>query len=279
MKIDTITNTYKDHNEDIYGTTKNCFWILDGALPLSKAKYSNESSDVVWMVNWWNKYLLHNIEQMDKSIVRILEEGIDQLNMDFGQFTDINNLSKLDRASATIAIVRINGLTVENYVLGDTEINIQYENGSIDTLIDEKIEDLDNQVINMIFNNSERRNNITFNGYTDEELKILRDNRMKMNSIDGYYILEHDKKAIKNGIYKEYELSKIREILLMSDGYSAIYNKYKELTQHKLMEICKHKGTKEVLNTIRQLEENDYELKTHKRLRLHDDATAIYINL
>jgi hypothetical protein len=278
MKFYSITDTYKEHNEDIYGRTEHSFWILDGALPLSKAKYTKESSDVVWMVNWWNNYLFHNIDQLDKSIVTILEEGMELLNIEFAQFADINKLSKLDRSSATIAIVRINSGVVENYVLGDTEINIQKNDGKIDTIIDEKIEGFDGQVINMIFNNSDREDNITFNGYTNEELKVLRDNRMKMNSKEGYYILEHDKEGIKHGIYEEYELSKICGILIMSDGYSSIYNKYEQLSQKQLMEVCKNEGLKEVLSKIRKIEENDYDLKIHKRLRLHDDATAIYIN-
>jgi hypothetical protein len=102
---------------------------------------------------------------------------------------------------------------------------------------------------------------------------------MKMNSKDGYYILEHDVEGIKNGIYKEYELSDILAILLMSDGYSAIYNKYKQLTQKQLMDACKNEELKKVLSRIRKVEDEDADFTKHKRLRLHDDATAIYINI
>jgi len=279
MKIDSITNTYKTHNEDIYGITDHCFWILDGALPLSHANYTDEISDVVWMVKWWHNYLSQNIEQLDKSIVTILEEGMANLNVEFAPYADINQLSKLDRASATIAIVRINGEMLETYVLGDSEIVIQTKEGHIQTIIDETIQDLDDEVINMIFNNQERLQTITFNGYTDEELKVLKNNRMKMNSKDGYYILEHDLEAIKHGIYKSYRLSEVLDILLMSDGFSAIYNKYKQLTIEELIDASKNEGLEEVLLKIRKLEDNDPDFMKYRRLRLHDDATAILISV
>ncbi|GAU79670.1 protein phosphatase 2C domain-containing protein [Fusibacter sp. 3D3] len=279
MKIETITNSYKDNNEDIHGKTEHAFWIIDGALPLSKAKFTKESSDVIWMVHWWHRYLSNHLEQFNKSIVTILEEGMVLLNTEFSQYADISNLSKLDRASATIAIVRINSGFVESYVLGDSEINIRTQEGKIKTIIDEKIEALDQEVIDMIFNNKERKNCIAFNGYTDEELKVLRQNRMKMNSKEGYYILEHDIEGIKHGIYSEIELSKIQDILMMSDGYSAIYSKYKKMTLTQLMDSCKSEGLEAVLNQIRSIEDNDVDFTAYKRLRVHDDATAIYIDL
>lgn len=278
MKIDAITNSYKDYNEDIYGKTEHSFWIIDGALPLSKAKFTEESSDVIWMVQWWHHYLSNHLEQFNKSIVTILEEGMVLLNTEFSQYADISKLSKLDRASATIAIVRINGGIVESYVLGDSEINIRTKGGKIITIIDEKIEALDQEVIDMIFNNKERNNCIAFNGYTDEELKVLRQNRMKMNSKEGYYILEHDIEGIKHGIYEAIERSKVLDILIMSDGYSAIYNKYKKMTLNQLIDSCKSEGLEVVLNQIRRIEDNDTDFTEHKRLRVHDDATAIYIN-
>lgn len=276
--IDSITDTYKLHNEDIYGVTKCSYWILDGALSLNKSKFTDGSSDVVWMVNWWHNYLKENLNQMDKSIITILEEGIEQLNYKFSKFIDINELSKLDRASAGIAIIRINKETVESFVLGDVEININSKDKEIKTLVDEKIEKLDSKVMDIIFNNTDRDKEITFNDYTREELEILKIHRMKMNAKDGYYILEHDVTAIRNGIYKEYPLKDVEEILMMSDGFSAIYNKYNQLSIEDLFIKSKKEGVKSVLKMIRELEENDPKMKTYKRLRKHDDATAIYIS-
>lgn len=279
MKIDAITDTYKLKNEDKYGMTKHAFWVMDGALSLNKNNYTDDGNDVFWMVNWWNSYLEKHLDNFDKSIVALLEEGVDRFNADFSIFVNINELSKLDVASSGIAIVRINGEIVETYVLGDVEIDLKKKDAGIDTLIDEKIETLDNQVMDMIFNNQNRENEVIFNGYTKGELKVLRCNRMKMNTKQGYYILEHDKEAIKYGIYKEYNKNEISSILIMSDGYSAIYNKYKEFSKEELFEVCINQGVKNVLDKIRTIEDDDLDMKKHKRLRLHDDATALFFRI
>lgn len=276
--IDSITDTYKSHNEDTYGVTKHSHWILDGALSLNKAKYTDAYSDVVWMVAWWQNYLEEHIDQLDKTIVTILEEGMEQLNIAFSKFARLGDLTKLDIASAGIAIVRINGEIIENFVLGDVEINIHKNDGNIITLVDETIETLDNKVMNMIFNNPNRGQEIAFNGYTKEELEVLNKHRLLMNDEKGYYILEHDISAIKKGIYEEYQLEEVDEILMMSDGVSSIYNKYMQVDLKKLFSLSKKQGLKSIIKMIRDLEESDLNLTTYKRLRVHDDATAIYIS-
>ncbi len=276
--IDAITHTYKLKNEDSYGMTEHGFWVMDGASALKKNNYTSEGNDVVWMVNWWNHYLNEHLEQLDRSIVDLLEEGVDQFNADFSKFTNVDTLSKLDRASTGIAIGRMNGGKVECFVLGDVEINIQKKEGVIDVLTDERIEPLDREVMTMIANNPHRENEIVFSGYTSEELQVLQRNRMKMNTEEGYNVLEHDRDAIKKGIYRAYPQEEISAILAMTDGYSAICNKYEAFDRTELIDVCKNKGVKKVLEKIRVIEDNDQTMTTYKRLRLHDDATAVFLN-
>ncbi len=276
--VDSITDTYKQHNEDIYGATDNSYWIMDGALSLKRTNYTDDFSDVVWMVKWWQNYLKKHLEQFEKSIVAILEEGMEQLNYEFSKFANINELNKLDRASAGIAIVRINDDNLESFVLGDVEINLK-AGKEIITLVDDKVEALDKKVIDMIFNNPNRDKEYAFNGYTKEELKLLRENRLKMNSEDGYYILEHDANVIQKGIYQEYRLDEVKEILMMSDGFSSICKKYKQLSVEDLFVKSKNEGMESILEMIRGIEESDPGIEIYKRLRKHDDATAVYINM
>ncbi len=276
--IDSITNTYKMHNEDIYGNTENAYWVMDGALSLNKSNFTDGFNDVVWMVKWWQSYLKKHLDQLEKSIKTILEEGVSQLNKEFSKFVNIEELNKLDRASAGIAIVRVNNEKLESFVLGDVEINLKTEKEII-KLVDGRVEALDNKVIDMIFNNPNRENECAFQGYTGEELELLRENRAKMNSEDGYYILEHDVNAIQNGIFKEHRLDQVKEILMMSDGFSSICNKYKQLSVEELLAKGKNDGMKSILEMIRKIEESDPKIETYRRLRRHDDATAVYINL
>lgn len=279
MKIDAVTNTYKDNNEDSYGMTKNSFWVIDGASSLSKQNYTDASNDVVWIVNWWTNYLTNNLEQLNKSIQVILQEGIELLNNEFEKFTDIRDLSKLDRVSSAIAITRINGDVLECYVLGDVEILIKKNTNEVNVLTDESINVLDNQVMEIMARNKNRKNEIRFKGFTEEELRLLRKNRNTMNTENGYAILEHDKNAIDKGIYNELPIKIVSDILMVSDGFSTIYNRYHKCCQEEAVDYCKNKGLKNVLNEIRDIENRDSQMIKYKRLKCHDDATSILVEM
>jgi len=74
-------------------------------------------------------------------------------------------------------------------------------------------------------------------------------------------------------------LGNIKEILMMSDGFSSIHNKYDLLSVEDLLAKSKNEGMKPLLKMIRDVEESDPKIETYKRLRRHDDATAVYINV
>lgn len=277
MKIDWITDTYKSENEDSYGMTLHGFWVMDGASALIKNNYTDEHNDVVWIVKWWNSYLESALDQLNKSLQTILNEGIDKLNADFSKYVDVEELSKLERVSSAIAIVRINGDIVECFVLGDVEILIQNISGKVNVLTDETIIQLDNEVMTLMGNNPNRENKIEYNGYTQGELDLLRNNRMTMNTETGYAILEHDKSAIKRGIFRDYPIINIDDILIVSDGYSKIYNTYYQCEQKEIISLCKKMGIRKILEMIRDIESQDGKMQKYKRLRCHDDATAVLI--
>lgn len=277
MIIDAITNTYKQHNEDAYGHDHNFAWVIDGALPLDKTNVSPWTNDVTWVGHWWTQYLNQHLNNLTDSVPAHLEKGINQLNEAFSVFSPIEALSKLDRASFSIGITRIQDQMLECFVLGDIEIAVKFKDGHYKIITDYSLEDLDREVINMIANSKDRSDKIVFNGYTQEELDLLRRNRMRMNSDGGYHILEHEPKAIQHGIYKHLPLESVDAILLMSDGFSAIHNKYEYYSLEGLFEVVDSKGVDDIIHTLRRLELEDFH--TYNRLRKHDDATGVYWKL
>ncbi len=274
---DSITNTYKQHNEDACGVSDNCAWVMDGALPLSNTKVTNAPSDVIWMVNWWTDYLNNTLQNTSSSIADILTTGIHSFNTEFKQFADPVTLSKLDRASAAIGILRVHEDTVECYVLGDIEVALRFKDETYTVVTDTSLATLDSEVINMISNNPDRQKQIVFNGYTQAELDLLQRNRMTMNSPSGYAILEHETSAIPKGVYTSFPRESVHSVLLMSDGYSALYNKFDHCTLPELLNEVGEKSTDGLIPTLRQIELSG--LDTKKRLRKHDDATAVYVEI
>lgn len=158
---------------------------------------------------------------------------------------------------------------------GDVQITIESREGRIEILTDSTIQHLDKEVIDMISRGEDRENRLVFKGFTEEELHILRRNRMKMNQEDGYHILACSVDAIKKGIYRVYPFDQLKRALLSTDGILPLDSYY---SRARLLDEMNLRGVKGLISELRSLEKKDLEMKKIKRLKAHDDATAILLN-
>lgn len=273
-KIKAISHTIKSHNEDAFGHAGSTAWVMDGALPLNNTHVTDGPSDVVWYVDWWNKYLKNALNNPNREIHDILEDGIKALNHDFSKFVPLDKLDKLDRASSALGLVRFRDNALECYVLGDVEIAVQMKNSDIYLVTDESIKEMDKEVIDLIASTPNRQ--VVYKGYTEVELKKLQSNRMKMNSDRGYAILEHDVSAVERGIFKRFKAEDVKGAMIMSDGFSALYNNYGRYSLNGLYEAVEQKEMINIIDELRDIEKADIQMLN--RLRKHDDATVVFMD-
>lgn len=274
MKIESYTHSVKVDNEDVFGVTEHGIFVMDGASALEECHFTPEVNDVVWMVRWWQSYLMKYLDAMDRSLQDILEQGVKAFNEAFSQYKPVNSLSKLEQVSSGLAVIRLHETFLECFVLGDVEISVQGKDGAVEILTDDRIKPLDEQVIELMNRNKDRAKSCVYKDFTEEELALLKINRMKMNTDEGYYILSHDVMAISNGIYKVYQLDNLQSCLLSSDGLSLLDRYY---TRNSLIDEIKNRGVKSLVDELRNFENEDTAMLVLKRLKSHDDATAIYI--
>jgi hypothetical protein len=274
MKIEFYTDSVKDKNEDIYGVTRYGAFVLDGAAALINKSYTPGGNDVHWMVNWWKDYLELELDNLDKDIKEILQKGIEAFNQEYGKYTQIDRISGLEQISAGIALVRNRGDDFECYVLGDVEITIENSDGVVDIITDSSLKHMDKKVIDMMCGEDDREGRIIFKGYTKEELELLKKHRMKMNVNGGYYILGHCVEAIKKGIYKVYPIAELKRCLLSTDGINPLDTYY---SRGRLLDEMSKRGVKGLISELRSFEKTDTEKKKIKRLKIHDDATAVLL--
>lgn len=274
MKVDCITNSYKDYNEDGYGCTENSFWVLDGASALNKHNFTDAENDVYWVVNWWSEYLKTHIDDPKKSIAAIIEKGVMALNVAFSEFVQLDTLSSLDVVSLGISVVRLTDDHLEYFVLGDVEINIKLKTAAFLSYTDTSIKALDQKVIDAMTSDSSRNDRIVFKGFTQGELDLLKTNRSKMNTEEGYYILAHEQYVPQHGIQGTIERRDIEAVMLFSDGFAQLYNTF---TLAELFEETEKKGLEKVVSNLRRQEKDDGARQRFQRLKQHDDVTAIRI--
>ncbi|MZQ99303.1 MAG: hypothetical protein GT601_16680 [Acidaminobacter sp.] len=274
MKFTAYTHSVKPFNEDSFGTTKYGAFVMDGASALVDASYTPAHNDVVWMVRWWHDYLEAHLDELDKSLHDILEDGVLAFNAAFSEFKPVESLSSLEQVSSALAVVRKIDHHLECFVLGDAEISLKDKNGHTQIITDDSLKHLDAKVIALMNGNKDRENFCVFKDFTEEELVMLREHRMKMNQKDGYYILAHDPVAIRNGIYHTLPLDAVDICLLTTDGISPLDSFY---PRGELMEAFRARGLEPMVAELRQHEIEDASKVKLQRLKTHDDATVVLI--
>ncbi len=281
MKIissDKISIAGFRYNEDISNITSNAAWVIDAATGLGSNSYMPSESDGKWYAEMWDKYLLNNISNINKSIKDIILEGLDYIAREYNNITQIKEIKAINMPSSGIVLVRWNEKELEYFILGDCQLWIRNSKG-VRIIADYKLPKFDNEALNAMQKYIDQ-------GYSLEKARecikhILVENRLKTNKKDGYWSLSFSNEAVYNSLNDVILFnneSQIVDFLLSSDGFYAITDKYKKMNEAMVFDYIQNKGLKAICNCIRQIEEEDSEAKKYVRFKKSDDASAVYLS-
>ncbi|SHI08926.1 protein phosphatase 2C domain-containing protein [Sporanaerobacter acetigenes] len=264
--------------EDIANIGSNSTWVLDGATGLNGRNIiASAESDAQWYVKWWDSFLLNNLDNMENSIQDILKEGIGQIRNEFNAHIGNEEITNIDFPSSTISITRWKDNILEYFTLGDGTIAIR-KNCRTEVYRDNSIKILDDKVYERMKYLIDQKGQSLYEAKANA-MDMLIDHRLKKNNSDGYWILEFDEKAIDNGLYGRIEVKDEVEIILTSDGFSAISDKYNRYPVEKLIEEARIHGLGKIYKEIRDIEIEDSRGEKYPRFKIHDDSSAVYIRL
>ncbi len=266
------------YNEDISNITSNAAWVIDAATGLGSDRYMPSESDGKWYAEMWDKYLLNNISNLNKSLKDIILEGLDYITREYNNITQIKEIKAINMPSSGIVLVRWNEKELEYFILGDCQLWIRNSKG-VRIIADYKLPKFDNEALNAMQKYIDQ-------GYTLEKAReyinqILIENRLKTNKKDGYWSLSFSNEAVYNSLNDVILFnneSQIVDFLLSSDGFYAITDKYKKMNEAMVFDYIQNKGLKAICNCIRQIEEEDSEAKEYVRFKKSDDASAVYLS-
>lgn len=278
--IKAISYSEKDFNEDVVGFTKTSVFIIDGASGLTRTNITNFENDVYWYVTQWKEILEANLDT-DKSLKDILKDGLRTIKDRFHYLADKEEVSPLDYPSAAITIVRTINNHIEYFILGDCSIVLKDNKGEVCYLKDDRVTKFDNQVINNIIEENEKNFNQhkIFKGFSPKSLEMLRVNRLKKNTNEGYWILEFNERAIDKGLYGRLFVDDSMQAVLMSDGFSSSIDNYRLIDEYSVFDYVKNYGLDKIYESIRNIEKDDIDCIKYPRLKKSDDCSAIFIEV
>ena len=267
-------------NEDVAYISKRYAFVLDGATGLSKKNITGVGTDAYWYSHAMSNYLKSNLLDYSKNLRKIICEGIQSLSSDYERLLKAQEISPIDMPSAVGCLTRVNNQKLEYLVYGDSPLLIKYKNDKVEEVYDEKLMRLDNYVLEKCKLYAQEKE-ITFREALPSFIDIIKRNRLKMNTPEGYYNLSfYADAAYEGGLYGEINLKDIDSICIMSDGFADCYTLMGIVaTASDFMESLPTEGPEQLYKKLLRAQYEDSALDNFPRFKLSDDASCVYADL
>ena len=274
---DSICDGSSMINEDVANMNNYGAWILDGATGLNGKNLIDKDSDAKWYVKQWDEYVNKNFHRTDIDLKRIVKEGINVVKDKYYKRVKDKCVKSLDLPSSSIVLTRWIKDTLEYFILGDCTLIIE-NNNKLNVIKDDSVTRLDNKVFEAM-DEIMRKEGKTLSEAKKEVNNLIVRNRLLKNTNEGYWILGFDAEAVDRGLYGKIQCDKDAKLLMASDGFSAITDRYNYIDMENLIHEAQNKGLDNLCRKLRQIEEDDSSGDKYPRFKKNDDASAIYIEL
>jgi len=263
-------------NEDHYITGRYLFVLFDGATGLGEKILDGYSSDSVWFLEIFERYLL-DYWKNGADFLQATSEAINQSSIIFRELTNNINFPLHRYPSSGMVALTIEDRVVNLYRTGDCSI-YSWDSAVAEVLFQEsRLSALDESAIKLM--SKHLSDGMSYDSAMQAIMSLLISNRSMMNRPGGYGVLSLDPRCVEFIDKTTIKSSGESKLLLTTDGFSAILDSYKKYTIKELFQKLENSNLEEVLEEIRSIEADDNALKMYPRLKVHDDASAMLIRL
>lgn len=267
----SLTNGGKDVNEDLVNTAGSAAWVLDGGTGYADSPFTGAESDAKWYVDTIDDYLSAHVSESSESLSGILKNAVKYASDEYRETVgDLPREAYLP--TATAAIVRLNGETLEYLVLGDCRVLVSKAH-TIATVTDSRMQPIEQMAIEAVLETVKQRD-VTVGEARELVIDRFERNRKLANTSEGYWVLTINPEAVAHALTGSFEVDEETSVYLMSDGFSAIvdtYNLYEKWAD--VIEAIDHGESQELVAKMREVEQADSRCISYPRTKPSDDAT------
>lgn len=253
-------------NEDFAIASDSVAVLLDGAtIPDSATTACSHSTA------WFTRHLGTRIFQrltldLDRAISDCVAEAIKTLAEHHGETCDTGHAC---HPSATVLALREGTGALDYFVLGDSTLVLDTR-AQTRAITDRRLEHVQPALRERV--RTIQRETLE---YSAAHLALLDAERHARNTTDGYWIAAADPSAAYHAITGLLPSGELRRALLLSDGASAIVDRFDLLPWDDVLNLAERNGPHEVIRQVRDAEVGPPGL-AHPRSKSHDDATVLF---
>ena len=278
----SLAGDRKKQNDDAYGAARMWGWVIDGATDLHETPVSNYASDAAWMATRLSERLagaavafdLYGVEaDMLREELKAASEALLE-DWRFEWPTDIERW-QLPTASALL-ISDHDGEALEILELGDCRCFILDAAGGAQAV--------GGSTVASINEASAAADAAKHSGgqpllHDQQTILRLRDKRAQHNLAGGYWVFGVQPECAEYARAWSLPVARPAHILLMTDGFAALTDRYAAYDPAGLVQTAINKGLHELGRELRAIEAADAGGAKHPRFKASDDATALLLRL
>lgn len=264
------------YNEDMSGTAGSCAWIIDGSAFFSGAARTTNESEGAWLVRLIDATLQANPPDREAfdSWAETLELQLQQAYAALGQGHP--EREEGEGPSAVFGVVRLlrdgEAYRIEAAVIGDVSILIQ-DGDRLERWTDPSAGPFEARTIAAATADGHRPGEVI----SPAALEQIHRNRRSLNRAGGYWAINPGLSWRAGLRLFSARISSAATILLASDGFMRLVDVIAHHDDRGLMRETRRVGAAGVIAELRRLEGADPRAERFRRVKIHDDATALVV--
>jgi hypothetical protein len=275
----SLAGDRKKQNDDAFGFAGSCAWIIDGATDLHDRPLTGFASDASWIAHCANSALHAHVSPHpadDDADLRELIATIvfDVVTPEFNELTSGASFEKWQSPIASLLLVTERSSGVSGIDLGDCRAFALDADGAAQTAGGpQSATDAETQ---LAAQQTDAHKPLLERTST---IAMLRRMRAELNESGAPWTFGLDPECAKQARSWKLDLRAPAHVLLMTDGFSALVDRYGAYDAAGLMRAALDRGLQELGRELRAIETTDASAAKHARFKASDDATALLLRL
>jgi hypothetical protein len=257
-------------NDDALGFTRTRAWVLDGATDLHDKPIADAATDAAWLAHWANVFL-HQTSHDMRQAVRMASVTAAR---EFALEAKGRAYERWQSPIASLLMVEETAEGLTGLDLGDCRVFAVDAEGAVSIAGGpEDAADAETQLA------AQQADDGRPPLKREKTVAMLREMRAGLNREGAHWTFGLDPKCADHARTWAFALKRPATVLLMTDGFSTLVDRYAVYDAGGLVGAALDKGLHELGREIRAIETADAGGAKHPRFKQSDDATAILLRL
>lgn len=267
-------------NEDVVGAGAGAAWVIDGATGLGEPLLPGVS-DAAWFARSLDTALRDALAcSPGDSTTTLLRRAVETVATAYARLRTRVPAAAYELPSAAFAMVRATPDGVELSAIGDCRIIYRDESDDIRLFAATGVERFEKITLGAVAALLRDGPQLRLADVKARILPQLRENRARMNTVDGYWILGLHPAAVDHVEHRVVPLATDGfECLLASDGFMRLHELFGLFTPANMLAASDEGKIDTLMAALRRTEDDDPDGRRFTRTKCRDDASCAFVRI